>query len=359
VLAVLAVALLVTYLQTAPAAPLGPGEAFEYDGWVSGVQSVQPLPPGSTLAAAILAAAFAFVAGRGLLNAFWGLVLALLIALHPLFFHLVKAGSRPIAVAAVELGCLALLVTAWPLAFAERPRWRLWLALIAGLALFGALAWLLSPFAGFVVAAGEGVVLGVAFVLAVLRRRGTMPAPRPAVGNMALSLLGALAAPVLGFAAAPFAVEAVDWLGNHGMHAVAGMLRPESPQDMQALLHAIAVREGGYTLPGFTPEALRAWCWPTPWVVLPLAAWGLWRAVRRGRKQWSSGTAPVSWVLPPFGAVMFLATALGEGGWPAASLLQLAVLGVLLAVYCLGDLVRGVAERMMLGPPPEGAAAAE
>jgi hypothetical protein len=91
---------------------------------------------------------------------------------------------------------------------------------------------------------------------------------------------------------------------------------------------------------------------------LPLAGWGLWRAVRLGRREWVAGRPPVGWVLLLYAAADLAGTALipAEGG--AARLLPLAVLGVLLAVFCAGDLVRGVAGRMVLGPPQEEEAAA-
>jgi hypothetical protein len=83
--------------------------------------------------------------------------------------------------------------------------------------------------------------------------------------------------------------------------------------------------------------------------VLPLVAYGSWRALRRAKKDWTAGRICLSWMLPLFGVVM-VAGCLSLGSVPAHSLI-FAGLAVMLSLFCLADVTRGIGERLVLAPP--------
>jgi hypothetical protein len=307
--------------------------------------------PWPHVAAIVSAATAAFLTGRWLLNYFWGLVLALLLTFHPLLLD-APDQPGPVARAALQLGTLALVTAAWQLVFAGRLRWRSWLILLPGLWLACTLAWLAAPPAGLTasVCGGLGLVLGG--VLALARRRRPGSVGTPSAWNAAVAALGGVIVPAASLVAAPAMASVPTWLAHHGLPLPASIGNGLEERQAQDLLQtALAGSAAAFSLPGFAPEQLPAWCWPSPWVVLPLAAWGLWRGLRRGRLQWQDRRAPLGWLVPLYAVVDLCGMALDPAGVRAALFLPLAALGVFLAVFCMGDLTRGVAERMMLQPP--------
>jgi hypothetical protein len=316
--------------------------------------------PWPAVAGACLAAAAAFLIGRWLLNYFWGVVLAMLLTLHPLFHQEARGYARPVAAEALALTVLALLTASWCVTFAPRFRWRVWLLILPGLVLAAGLAWLVEPRAGLTASVAGGVGLVLAAVMALTRRRRPGAGGPPSAWNAAVALLGGLIVPTAGLLAAP-ALAALPSLLGVGQSDVSQLVAGQSAERDTLDLLGAAVGEGAaaFRLPGFTAEDLAVWCWPVPWVVLPLAILGLWRGVRRGRLLWRARRPPLGWLVPLYAVVDLLGMALNPASVEAASLLPLAPLSVLLGVFCLGDITRGVAERMMLRPPHEEEAGKE
>src|SRR5262245_25123271 len=141
------------------------------------ISTYRPQNPAEGLAvvgSATLAGAAAFVAGRRLLGTLWGLILALMLVLHPLYS---RSGLpvNALGAEALKLVTLAGLVTSWRYAFSSRPRVGRLLAVGLVLALAGGLAWLTAPVdegspAGLVVFVLDLVALALAAGLALQRR---------------------------------------------------------------------------------------------------------------------------------------------------------------------------------------------
>jgi hypothetical protein len=309
--------------------------------------------PWQGIAAAILAAGAAYLIGWRLLNALWGLALALLLTLPPLAVAQARGNPQAVLAEALVWTALALTVGGWRLTFQARASVLRWAALLPALCLVEGIAWLTEPRTGLVASAvaGFGLVLAGCLALGAGRQSATLPAPSG--WNAALALLVGLLAAAGGLAAAQGLAELADWLGKYGPLALAKAIGPVRSGAALDLLRAAVGGTAGYSLPGFAGAEPEVWCWPLPWVTLPLAAWGLWRALRRGRKLWASRRPPLSWLVLVFVGVDLLGMLLEPASVRAASFLPLAWLCTLLAVYCAGDLVRGLGERIMLAPPKE------
>jgi hypothetical protein len=109
----------------------------------------------------------------------------------------------------------------------------------------------------------------------------------------------------------------------------------------------------GWHLPGLTTDELRQWSWPNPWAVLPLMAWGLWCTVSRGWKQSARRQPPLAWILTLYSGLALLGVSLCPAEAREVALLSWAVLSVLLGVFCVGDTLRTLWERLRLEPPHE------
>jgi len=155
-----------------------------------------------------------------------------------------------------------------------------------------------------------------------------------------LALAGTLG--VLIPAAGPTAAAAGELLGLFPRHVT------QSEGGIAALLEASLPREL-VGLPAWVADNLDGWAWPLPWLVLALMAFGLWRAFRRGWKQLARRHAPLGWLLLLQVAWVGLALCLDQQG----GLLSLVFLTVLLVVFCVADLTRGIGERLVLAPPAE------
>jgi len=265
-----------------------------------------------------------------------------LLPLHPLFLAWAASHERALRVEALQLVVLAGAVVAGRLAFRPDFAWKSWGLVGVLLAAALGLTWAVLPPA----ALGASVVAAVglpAGALLALRRRGHASLPRPSGWNLASAAVIGLLAPVAGLFLAPWAGYLPGW-------ASAADVAPPA-EALDRLWAAVRFDLPGGAPHGFTPEDLSRWCWPTAWVVLPLMAWGLWRTLRRGWKQARRAQLALAWLLTLFALVTLtggalLSTAAGAGG-----LLGLAALTVLLPVYCVADLCRGLAERLVLAPP--------
>jgi hypothetical protein len=314
----------------------------------------RPAPwPG--VVAAVFAAGAAYLAGQQLLGAAWGIILALLLTLQPPLATWVHADARPVLAEALQWTALALMVAGWRLCFRERLAGLAWLVLFLVLCLDEATAWLTQPRAGLVVSLAGGAGLVAASLVALAHRLPPVGLRVPSAWNAALGLVAGLLAPVAGLAAAVGLAVSAAWLGANGLTVLADAGGPATGAEALDLLKtAVGGGTAGFALPGFTAAELGVWCWPSPWVTLPLAGWGLWRALRRGRKLAAAGRPPVSWAILVYPAAAVLGMALDPDGVRAVSFLPLASLAPLLVVFCVADLFRGLGERIVLRPPDEG-----
>jgi hypothetical protein len=306
---------------------------------------------GSAVLAAVAAAAAAFLAGRWLLNYAWGVVLALAITLHPVFRETsANTGAVAVLPEALQLVSLALVLGGWRLAFLSEFAWPGWLAVGGGLCTDLALAWLTEPCVGLAASLFALVCLAALPFLVAARRRRIGAVRGPSAWNGLAAAAAALLAPTAALLLAP-PLGAV--MAAQGVTLPAGPDHPgHNPAAAEEFLHAaLSGAEPG--LPGFSTAELNEWCWPTPWLVLPLAAWGLWRGVRRGGLNWRQGRAPLAWVVPAYALAALAAVALQPASVRTASYLPLATLATFLAVFCAADLLRAGIERMRLAPPHE------
>jgi hypothetical protein len=305
-----------------------------------------PTPaPWATVAAAILASASAFVLGRWQFNYLWGIVLALLVPLHPVFRTSAQTYEPALLGESLVLFALACLIGAWRLTFLPRFAWRSWILAAVGLVGALTLAWPVQPRAGLEAAVLTGGGLLLAF-LTGLRRRGRRPVPTPSGWNLSAAAALALLAPEAGLLLAP---HTGPLLGRYLDPA------PLAADDWQVYWRAAVTLPDSqdFHLQGFTAADLQVWAWPLAWVVLPLMLWGWWRSFRRGWKQSARRQPPVGWMITFFAAVHLAFAAVPSPGGREGTLLALAVLAVLLVVFWLADLVRGITERLVLAPPHE------
>jgi hypothetical protein len=289
-----------------------------------------------------VAAVSTYLVLRWLQSPLWGLLAGLLLAFHPLVLEYAQQHQLALRASALELAALASIAFSCRLAFRPRFAWNSWLGVFFVLTTANALAWATLPQAGLTAALVEGVGLLAAVVAALGRRRRQVP-PLPARRNLTSAAALGLLVPVFGLLLAPCAAWLLRWLGAKGISTSADGLdllwiaiQPDSPW------------------PGWqfaSGDNLRRWCWPTPWVVLPLMAWGWWRTVRRGWKQLRSSKPPLAWLLTLFSVVTLIQVVLLPPHAFEPVLLTLASLGALLGMFCIADVMRGLTDRLVLAPP--------
>jgi hypothetical protein len=297
-----------------------------------GMWSPAPWP---VLAAVALAVAMTFLVLRRLVSPTWGVVGGLLLAAHPYSWRWVPPYDQALWAQALELSVLAGVVTGCRLAFMPRGTFLGWVFLLVWLTAGIALCWLILPAAGFVGIWLTGLALPVFAGLAA-RQRGL--AERPSRWN----ILGAILVGVLAVSAGTLLVpQAEPYLG--------GVLRAR-PTPEQLPWETLRLT---WPPPGLTQEEVRQWSWPAWWAVLPLMAWGLWCTVSRGTKQSARRLPPLAWALTLFSVLTPVAVALHAAEARDVALLPWAVLSVLLSVFCVGDTLRTLWERLRLVPPHE------
>jgi hypothetical protein len=160
-----------------------------------------------------------------------------------------------------------------------------------------------------------GLLAGGVIISTRLMPTSSEPAPWDVVGPAALTV-GA-------------AFLAMTWLHNYFWGVATALL---------VILHPVYRQ---WALTDFT-----GWTWPTPWLVGPLMVWGFWCTLWRGWRDLTRRRVPAPWGLSLFAAgTLFLASTLPTGA------VLLSVLAVLLSVYGVADIFRGLAERLILLPP--------
>jgi hypothetical protein len=292
-------------------------------------------PTEAILAAAVSAVAV-FVTMRRLQNYFWGVVAALGLVMHPLYWQGEPQWPRALRAEAVELVILAAVVTASDKMYQTRWAWRWWLALGTLCTAAGAVAWQTAPAAGWTTALLLMGALPIVGAYAWRQRRrqdGVRPCPGNVTGGAALALLAPVAGLLLGCLPEPGGAGRSEWA--NALELLQWPL-PRSEERLRLFDH----------------RAVQQWCWPTPWAVVPLMLWGAWCTLRRGQHELSRRQAPKSWALTWFGLITLATTSLGHDN-AASLLLPLASLAVLLAVFGVADVLRSIWDQLRLAPPDE------
>lgn len=93
------------------------------------------------------------------------------------------------------------------------------------------------------------------------------------------------------------------------------------------------------------------WCWPTPWIALPLIAIGFLRTLVRGYRQRRARELPVAWLLS-FASIVLLFALLPISSHVAPIGLLWVV--IMLSVFGIADLWQALIERLALPTPPTG-----
>jgi hypothetical protein len=99
-------------------------------------------------------------------------------------------------------------------------------------------------------------------------------------------------------------------------------------------------------------EVVTSWAWATAWLVLPLLALGLWRALGRGFRQRRQGAMPLAWLL--LLAALLLAAALVPVSSETLRPFGLLWLAVALPVFAVADLALLLYEQLALPAPLAG-----
>ncbi|HYT89770.1 MAG TPA: hypothetical protein VEL76_13765 [Gemmataceae bacterium] len=281
-----------------------------------------------------------FLALRRLQNYLWGVVGALVLALHPLNWEWSAPFEQSMRAEALELIVLAAVVTAWELA--ARPAFAgvAWLLVALALCLGGGLAWPALPQAGLVTALLTVVGLPLGGLLAALRHR-----ERPAWGNVTAAVVLGIAAPILGLLLAAASVRVLDWPVSGGVGADSGAF--------DFLSAAVGTGAAGLEIGSFAANELHRWAWPAVWVVLPFLLVGLWLTVRRGSKLLSARRPPLPWVLTLYALVELVGAALHPSAALTPILLRFASVALLLAIFGIAEIVRAVLRPLVLPPPEE------
>jgi hypothetical protein len=305
----------------------------------------QPAPWRVVLSTAAVAVG-TFLVVRRLQNYFWGVLAALTLAFHPLHWEWPTSSELAVRAEALELIILAGVTAGWDLAALPFFAWRAWLVAAAAVVVGGGLAWPAAPQAGLVAGVLTAVGLPLGALWAALHHR-----ERPSRWNLAAAVLLGVAGPPLALLLACGSVRVLDWPVSPGLGLDSGvsdfLAAAVSPE--AAWLHAF--RDAG--------EQLRHWAWPAAWVVLPLLALGLWRAVRRGRKEFTARRPPLAWVLVLYTFAELAGLTLYPRGRPESVLLPLTALALLLAFFGVAELARALTRPLILPPPHERMGAAE
>lgn len=292
----------------------------------------------SKLWAAVVTTAAVFLVERHLQNYFWAVLAAVLLTLHPLFGQqLEQTSGRAAGAEALVLVTFACTLFAWQLTFLPRFAWWAWFGTGLTLCLGIGMAWASAAEAGLKTALLTAGGLWLAAGLATQSRPG---AEAPSRWNRGAAILFGILSPVGGLAVASLALRLLQRTASERANGNAwwSVAVPESWEPSWHFL---------------TGDPLTRWCWPSVWIVLPVLSWSFWRTLRRGWKQRQHRQVPLAWLLSLYAVLTLAWTCLFPPDDPAASVLSLNVLTVLLLAFWMGDLIRGFFERLVLQPPEE------
>src|SRR5262249_4384408 len=272
-------------------------------------------------------------------NKWWALAVSVALPFHPWYGAWLGLYEPELRAEGLVLVVLALVLEGWRLTYKPQFAPWSWLGLSLGVLICIGLAWPLLPPAGL--EATLLVLIGLPLGAGLASRYRGQLSQAPSAWNRAAALVLGLLAPLGGLLLAPVAVERFDWPGSTdtGVDLLRAALEPglEGP---------------GFS--GFTAAELEIWCWPLPpWLVLVLMAWGLWRSLRRGWRQTARGRPPLSWGMALYAALASVRIGLHPPAARVTVLLPLTLLALLLTVFCVADVVRGIGDQLVLAPPQE------
>jgi hypothetical protein len=281
-----------------------------------------------------------FLVLRRLQNYFWGVLVGLTLAFHPLHWEWSAPSELAVCAEALELIVLAGVTAGWDLAALPSFAWPAWLLTALAVTVGGGLAWPAAPQAGLVAGVLTAVGLPLGALWAVLRHR-----ERPSRWNLIAAVLLGVVGPPLALLLACGSVRMLDWPVSPGLGPDSGFADLLAAAVSPEAAGPQAFREAG--------EQLQRWAWPAAWVVLPLLALGLWAAVRRGLKQFTARRPPLAWVLVLYTFAVLAGLPLYPRGRLESMLLPLAALALLLAFFAVAELARALTRPLILPPPHE------
>jgi hypothetical protein len=267
-----------------------------------------------------------FLTLQQLQNYFWGIVAALSLMFHPAYWQWAPVYPSILLAEVAELLILAAVVVACGLVYQPHWAWRSWLVLAPLTGIACGVAWQAVPTSGLAISLLPLVVLPLVAAHALGRRRRP-DKPAPCAGNVVAGLGLGLFGPAVGLL----------W----------GYLAEPGGLSLSQIANSLELRQPITTL------ELEKCFWPTPWAVVPLAVWGLWRTFRRGRSELARRKAPAAWALTLFALLNLLAAGLMPGDNCEMSVLSLATVAVLLGVFGVADVFRNIWDQLRLAPPGE------
>lgn len=311
--------------------------------------------PAASLVYVALTSVTAFWVGRILLNIFWGLVLAVLFAVHPLVLQASVQSPAFLQAEFLKLAVFVCVLLIWKLTLRRERAFFTIMGLGLLNAVFGGWAWLTSPQAGWTTLLFSAVCFGMLAVLAGWRRRHQDEKRIPLLHVVLVAML-AMTIPVLSLAAAFGVSQGAAELNKKNVESLQPVFtHPLAVEDgVTALLqNSFQPQSGTNFFPGTSLDALQEWAWPYPWATLAVLLLGLYRTIRRGWIQWPTRKAPLSWALLLFVLSNVIADILHSTSVREANFLPLASVAVLLGVFGIADWLRSIGDQIVLKPPGE------
>jgi hypothetical protein len=247
----------------------------------------------------------------------FALVCGLLISWHPLFFHPATNGAPSHLALALLFLTAALVLAAWHELLAKPFTWWRWVLLFAGLASAAGLAWRWDRLLGI-----EATLLVVISLLVLAPITYVLGKARSSWASFAVIIALGLLAP-----------------------ATAALLS----QDANALQLESWSAPNWSLLGSKWEELLAGWFFIPWWITTPIVLWAWWRTLRRGRRQWDKGEAPLAWVLTVGSSLAFLGTIAASSAQAAFQPVPIWI--ILLAAFLVFDVLQAIGERLVLQPP--------
>jgi hypothetical protein len=299
-----------------------------------------PEPPSwASTGAAAIAVVAVFLVARAVQNIFWGLMAAVLLTFHPCWQEHTDSHAIEVLSGAMVLAVMAGACVGWQLAFQPRFGVRAWPLLLAALSLGIGLAWKGDAYLGLLAAGISSAGLLLASFLASRMREHNPESAPSALNLVAAALLGVLA---------PAGGLVVYRFFDRSLNSAQGwwpLVRDSFPASLQPSTAA------------FSSSALESWCWPHPWLTLPLLGWAVFALGRSGWQHWRKRETPTGWFVGTIAGVLFVGLFLAPASTGQGLPLILTSVTVLLLTALVADLLNGAFDRLVLHPPEAGESA--
>lgn len=293
-----------------------------------------PAPPTwSATGAAAIAVVAVFLVARAAQGLFWGLAAAAWLTLHPCWQEHTDSQSIEVLSGSLVLAVIAAACIGWQLAFQPRFGLRAWPLLFGALALGIGLAWKGNPYFGLLAAGVSSVGLLLASFLAS-RLRENQSASAPSALNLATAALVGVLSPLAGLLVFRFFDRSLSTA-----QGLWPLVRDAFPANLQLSSHA------------FEGAALDSWCWPHPWLTLPLLGWAVFTQAHSGWRHWRQHETPTGWFIGAAASVLLLGLVIAPASAGQGLPLILTGMTVLLLTTLLAELLYGTFDRMVLHPP--------